>query len=86
MNSTSFGELGGRVARVDAGSLRVGWPGAPGCTTMGVFESVCCAQIGTANKAPSVSTAASPLRDATDLIRDTSLGLPKDFIGAESQY
>jgi hypothetical protein len=35
MNSTSFGERGGSVALVDGGSVRVGWPGEPGCTTTG---------------------------------------------------
>jgi hypothetical protein len=35
MNSMSFGEVGGRLALVEAGSVLVGWPGAPGCTTAG---------------------------------------------------
>jgi len=47
MNSTSFGERGGSVALVDGGSVRVGWPGAPGCTTTGgAGDSACCAQTG----------------------------------------
>jgi hypothetical protein len=44
MNSTSFGERGGSVARVVGGSVREGSPGAPGCTTTGGnLESACCA-------------------------------------------
>ncbi|HEX8174192.1 MAG TPA: hypothetical protein VF543_03625 [Pyrinomonadaceae bacterium] len=42
MNSTSFGERGGSVALVDDGSCRVGWPGAPGCTTTGGAEDPAC--------------------------------------------
>src|SRR5271156_3235671 len=45
MNSTSAGERGGRLARVDDGSLFVGAPrapGAPGCTTTGFAGSDCC--------------------------------------------
>src|SRR5271154_3421164 len=44
MNSTSARDTGGRVAFVDGGSVLLGFPGAPGCTTTGfVAESVCCA-------------------------------------------
>src|SRR5215470_877409 len=43
MNSTSACDFGGSVAVVDGGSLLLGLPGAPGCTTMEVAESVCCA-------------------------------------------
>src|SRR2546425_10922329 len=42
MNSTSACDRGGSVAFVDAGSVLLGLPGAPGCTTTG---SVCCAHI-----------------------------------------
>jgi len=35
MNSTSFRDDGGNVARVDAGRIFVGCPGAPGRTTTG---------------------------------------------------
>src|SRR5258708_28063933 len=42
MNSTSAGERGGRMARVDDGSVLLGAPGAPGCTTTGLARSVCC--------------------------------------------
>ena len=46
MNCVSAGECGGNVARVVAGSERVGCPGAPGWTTTGVS----CAAIGRDNK------------------------------------
>jgi hypothetical protein len=45
MNSTSAVDRGGRTARVDEGSVLLGAPGAPGCTTTGVAGSVCCAHI-----------------------------------------
>ena len=32
------------MARVEGGSVRVGWPGAPGWTTTGVAGSPCCAE------------------------------------------
>src|SRR5688500_847193 len=44
MNRTSAGEAGGNVALVDDGSVRVASPGAPGCTTTGVFGLDCCAK------------------------------------------
>src|ERR1700693_2676260 len=44
MNATSAGDCGGRVARVDDGSVLLGVPGAPGCTTTGFAVSVCCAR------------------------------------------
>src|SRR5580700_3261275 len=44
MNATSAGDCGGRVARVDDGSILLGAPGAPGCTTTGFAGSVCCAR------------------------------------------
>lgn len=52
MNCVSAGECGGNVARVEGGSVRVGWPGAPGWTTTGV----CCA-----DKGVSKAAARSPL-------------------------
>src|SRR5258705_9812219 len=45
MNSTSACDRGGSVALVDGGSVLLGLPGAPGCTTTGVARSVCCAHI-----------------------------------------
>src|SRR5579864_7606266 len=40
MNSTSAGDRGGSVPLVDAGSVLLGSPGAPGCTTTGFAELV----------------------------------------------
>jgi len=81
MNSTSFVELGGSVALVDGGSVRVGWPGAPGCTTTGGAGSACWAQTGSENKAARVLAATShaPPRITDCLCRPLK---DKDFIGA----
>lgn len=54
MNSTSFAECGGNVARVEAGSDLVGCPGAPGWTTTG---SACCALTDNDNKHVNVDPA-----------------------------
>src|SRR5882724_4431055 len=44
IKATSAGERCGSVAWVEGGRVLLGFPGAPGCTTTGVFaESVCCA-------------------------------------------
>jgi hypothetical protein len=42
MNSTSACDRGGSVALVDGGSVLLGLPGAPGCTTTGFAGFVCC--------------------------------------------
>src|SRR2546422_1036880 len=60
MNCTSAGERGGGVALVEGGSVRIGWPGAPGCTTTGVAGSACCAQTGSENKPARILPAISP--------------------------
>jgi hypothetical protein len=87
MNSTSFGERGGNVALVDGGSVRVGWPGAPGCTTTGVsLESACCAQTGSDKKHARATAAISPLRGARTLTTGRSLSLVmkiNDCIGVD---
>jgi hypothetical protein len=44
MNSISACDGRGSVARVDAGSFLLGWPGAPGCTTTGLDAFACCAR------------------------------------------
>src|ERR1017187_5800767 len=44
MNSISACDGRGSVALVDAGSILLGCPGAPGCTTTGVAAFVCCAR------------------------------------------
>jgi len=63
MNCPSAGELGGSVALEVGGNVRVGSPGAPGCTTTGVARSGCCAQTGSENKPGSVVAATMPLRN-----------------------
>jgi len=87
MNSTSFRERGGSRALVVGGSVWVGWPGAPGCTTTGgAGESGCCAQTGNDKKHIKAPAAMSPLRDAATLIADRSLSPAlkgKDCIGVE---
>jgi len=50
MNPTSAVDRGGRTARVDEDSVLLGAPGAPGCTTTGVAESVRCAHIAEETK------------------------------------
>ncbi|HEY9284554.1 MAG TPA: hypothetical protein VIP46_13945 [Pyrinomonadaceae bacterium] len=87
MNSASFGERGGSVALVDGGSVRVGCPGAPGCTTTGGdLESACCAQTGSDKKQARAPAAARPPRAAATLITDrgSSPSLKRnDRIGVE---
>jgi len=75
MNRTSAAERGGSVALVDGGSVRVGSPGAPGCTTTGVAGSACCAQTGNAHKPARIPPAISPYVRGKNLITDQSLGL-----------
>src|ERR1700749_2853928 len=41
MNSTSAGDPEGNFPTVDAGSLLLGFPGAPGCTTTGPDPLFC---------------------------------------------
>jgi hypothetical protein len=55
MNSTSACDRGGSVALVDGGSVRLGLPGAPGCTTTGFAGSICRAQTVEDERAPEVS-------------------------------
>src|SRR5260370_1536089 len=43
INSTAACDRGGRVALVDGGSVLLGLPRAPGCTTTGFAASPCCA-------------------------------------------
>jgi hypothetical protein len=87
MNSTSFGERGGSVALVSGGSVRVGWPGAPGCTTTGgLGDSACCAQTGSDKKHVRAQAAISPLRGVATLMTERSLSMAlkvNDFIGVD---
>lgn len=62
MNSTSACERGGSVAFVDGGSVLLGLPGAPGCTTTGLAESFCCAATA-ADKTPTKPRSATRRRN-----------------------
>src|SRR5580658_9316667 len=62
MNSTSAGDRGGKVAFVDDGSVLLGAPGAPGCTTTGFAGSGCWAAAG--NRKSAETPAASSARVA----------------------
>src|SRR5262245_56998864 len=59
MNSTSADDAGGSVALIVLGRERVGFPGAPGCTTTGFAGSVCCAHTGKENRIARVLAATS---------------------------
>jgi len=92
MNCTFAGEVGGSVARVDGGNVRVGSPGAPGWTTTGAGGADCCAESSENNPAipaiPAIIAAAiSQLRHLATLITYLSLDLPLkrgDVINVES--
>ena len=71
MNRVSAGECGGNVARVEGGSVRVGWPGAPGWTTTGV----CCPAMGV-----SIAAAKSPLCHRGTLITERTLCLARKYL------
>ena len=69
MNSASAADRGGRAARVDGGSVLLGAPGAPGCTTTGCAELFCCACAADAKKSAETLAAsnASTARAEPDL-------------------
>ena len=66
INSTSFGECGGKLARVEGGNVFVGWPGAPGWTTTGLDDPDCAA-IDTDNKQTNAHTEASSVSHERNL-------------------
>ena len=72
MNWTFARECGGNVALVEDGSVRVGWPGAPGWTTTGDAGLACCAETDSDNKQASAPAKSSP-RHTTTLITDGAL-------------
>ncbi len=59
MNWTSAGEAGGSLPFMVGGRTRVGFPGAPGCTTTGVAGAGCWAQTRQEGKLARVLAAAS---------------------------
>jgi len=72
MNSTSFAELGGSLAVVEAGRTLLGCPGAPGCTTTGGLGSGCCAEIEIDKKTANETETKMPVNDRS-LSRETKL-------------
>ena len=77
MNCTFAGECGGSVAFVEEGSVRVGWPGAPGWTTTGDSRLVCCAETDNGNEHESATAA----KNVTLFISRFGLAcIGKDFI------
>ena len=60
------------MALVDEGSVRVGFPGAPGCTTTG---ACCCATTDSENKPGSIVATTIPLNNVATLITVRSLRL-----------
>jgi hypothetical protein len=63
MNSTSAADRGGSSPFVVAGSVLLGLPGAPGCTTVGASASLCCARVphGTKTAASIAARSMAPL-------------------------
>src|SRR5580704_7208793 len=75
MKSTSACDRGGSAARVDGGSVLLGFPGAPGCTTTGGgAESVCCACAAKQKKpvATLAARTASAAHSNTDALAELS--------------
>src|SRR5277367_2596842 len=91
MNSISAWEGWGKVGLADAGSVLLGIPGAPGCTTTEVdCANPCCAGAGVGNKPATAHAAmrtltrgATPVGDSsTDVRRKErllSLGVPANI-------
>ena len=55
MNSTSADDRGGRLALVDEGSVLLGIPGAPGCTTTDFPGEVCCERVNDGEESKEMS-------------------------------
>src|ERR1700719_993216 len=75
MKSTSACDRGGSVAFVDAGSLLLGLPGAPGCTTTGAAESVLCAWAGERERLVAALAASSVLHSTAVPLVELTLHL-----------
>src|SRR6266852_6440603 len=72
MNSTSACDRGGSVPFVDGGSVLLGLPGAPGCTTTGVAGLACCASAGTEKRPAGALTASSVPHSTADPLAECS--------------
>ncbi|MFZ0285510.1 MAG: hypothetical protein WAL32_09785 [Terriglobales bacterium] len=66
MNSTSADDTGGRIPVVDDGSVLLGEPGAPGCTTTGFAGYVRCAWAAKEKKIVKTVTASNLPRRVAD--------------------
>src|ERR1700691_1292164 len=76
MNSTSACDHCGGAPFVVGGSVLLGFPGAPGCTTTGVAESLCC-PCAAQQKQPAAPLAASSMPHSTaDPLAERSLRSP----------
>lgn len=77
MNATSAAERCGKVGLVDAGSVLLGWPGAPGCTTTGgEAEPACWAEAaGKGAEAPAAKTSTHRPSRARAVLAHWGLGL-----------
>src|SRR5580704_6755345 len=76
IKSTSAFESGVNVPFVDAGSCLLGWPGAPGCTTTGAAEFVCCARAGAGKRMLGAIAARSKAHSNVDIfVAERSLRL-----------
>src|SRR5580693_484743 len=77
MNCTSARDGGSSVPFVEAGSVLLGFPGAPGCTTTGaVAESVCCARPAAEKPVGALTASSTPSR-STLLYADRSRRKPQ---------
>src|SRR5688572_15034551 len=77
MNCTSASECGGNVGLVEGGNVRVGWPGAPGCTITGGLA--CCAKTGSDNRHARVAAGKSPFRHIAKHFIDLECSSMEDF-------
>ena len=85
MNAASAGAMGGSVAFVEEGSVLVGFPGAPGCTTTGAAASLCCAcgfaaAAGSADALDGINHANANARAAKEKLRASRRRYPFDCV------
>jgi len=63
------------VPFVEGGSVLVGLPGAPGCTTTGVAGADCCARVGEENRAGGALTASIMAQSSNDCLGERRFSL-----------
>src|ERR1700684_2865272 len=76
MNFTSACDHCGGAPFVVGGSVLLGFPGAPGCTTTGVAESPCCARAAQQKKTVPALAASSMPHSTADPLAERSLRSP----------